>query len=191
MRLSERSLIDKIKKKPNSDKIHEMRRYQSRLKVMSEPLFFWEIEQESGWSEVKQAIRNSVTEEKYNRVLNFFSFPLPVVSIANDISEDLNRVFNGRNANFSVQYQNKRAEAQSRDLLMYLDTREWIEKHGRKVFKCQPQTIVVVDKDAKGVPYYLNIGLDKLIGYDCDEYDQFKYIIFEAIKFNWITFFYI
>ena len=179
MRLSESSLINKIKKKPNSDKIHEMRRYQSRLKVMSEPLFFWEIEQESGWSEVKQAIRNSVTEEKYNRVLNFFSFPLPVVSIANDISEDLNRVFNGRNANFSVQYPNKRAEAQSRDLLMYLDTREWIEKHGRKVFKCQPQTIVVVDKDAKGVPYYLNIGLDKLIGYDCDEYDKFKYIIFD------------
>jgi hypothetical protein len=74
-----------------------MMMYQSRLKVMSEPLFFWEIEQESGWSEVKQAIRNSVTPEKYNRVMNFFSFPLPVVSIANDISEDLNRVFNGRN----------------------------------------------------------------------------------------------
>ena len=179
MRLSESSLIDKIKKKPNSDKIHEMRRYQSRLKVMAEPLFFWEIEQESGWSEVKQAIRNSVTEEKYNRVLNYFSYPLPVVSIANDISEDLNRVFNGRNANFSVQYPNKRAEAQSRDLLMHLNTREWIEKHGRKVFKCQPQTIVVVDKDTTGVPYYLSIGIDKLIGYDCDEYDEFKYIIFE------------
>ena len=179
MRLSESSLIDKIKKKPNSDKIHEMRRYQSRLKVMAEPLFFWEIEQESGWSEVKQAIRNSVTEEKYNRVLNYFSYPLPIVSIANDISEDLNRVFNGRNANFSVQYPNKRAEAQSRDLLMHLNTREWIEKHGRKVFKCQPQTIVVVDKDTTGVPYYLSIGIDKLIGYDCDEYDEFKYIIFE------------
>tara|TARA_R110001606_G_scaffold106931_3_gene231520 strand:+ start:2884 stop:4521 length:1638 start_codon:yes stop_codon:yes gene_type:complete len=146
---------------------------------MAEPLFFWEIEQESGWSEVKQAIRNSVTEEKYNRVLNYFSYPLPIVSIANDISEDLNRVFNGRNANFSVQYPNKRAEAQSRDLLMHLNTREWIEKHGRKVFKCQPQTIVVVDKDTTGVPYYLSIGIDKLIGYDCDEYDEFKYIIFE------------
>ena len=179
MRLSETSIIKKIKKKPNSAKIYDMMRYQSRLKVMSEPLFFWEIEQETGWSEIKQAIRNSVTEEKYNRVLNFFSFPLPVVSIANDISEDLNRVFNGRNANFSVQYPNKRAEAQTADLLMMLNTRAWIEKHGRQVFKCQPQTVVVIDKNAQGVPYYLNIGLDKLIGYECDEFDNFKYIIFE------------
>ncbi len=179
MRLSESSLIKKIKKKPNQDRISDMKRYQSRLKVMSEPLFFWEIERETGWSEVKQAIRNSVTPEKYNRLMNFFSFPLPIVSIANDISEDLNRVFNGRNANFSVQYPNKRAEQQTEQLLMMLKTREWIEKHGRRVFKCQPQTIVVIDKDASGIPFYLSVGLDKLIGFECDEHDEFKYIIFD------------
>ena len=150
MRLSESSLIKKIRKKPNRDRIQDMINYQSRLKVMSEPLFFYEIEQETGWSEIKQAIRNSVTAEKYNRVLNFFSFPLPIVSISNDISEDLNRVFNGRNANFSIQFPNKRAEQQTSELLQSLNTRDWIEQHGRRVFKCQPQTVVVVDKDNSG-----------------------------------------
>ena len=179
MRLSESSLIKKIRKKPNKDRIQDMINYQSRLKVMSEPLFFYEIEQETGWSEIKQAIRNSVTAEKYNRVLNFFSFPLPIVSISNDISEDLNRVFNGRNANFSIQFPNKRAEQQTSELLQSLNTRDWIEQHGRRVFKCQPQTVVVVDKDNSGIPFYLSVGLDKLIGYKTDDFDRFKYVIFD------------
>lgn len=179
MRLSESSLLKKIKTKPNRDKIQDMMRYQSRLRVMSEPLFYWEIEQETGWSEIKQAIINSVSKEKYQRVMNFFSFPLPVVSISNDICEDLNRVFNGRNANFSIQYPNKRAESQTTELLLMLKTRQWIEKKGRKVFKNQPQTVVVIDKDNSGIPFYLSVGLDKLIGYDENENEEFNYIIFE------------
>ena len=147
---------------------------------MTEPMFFHEIEAESGWSEIKQAMRNALTPEKFNRVLSFFSFPLPICSISNDIVEDLNRVFNGRNANFSIQYPNKRAEAQTNELLYRLNTRDWIEKEGRKVFKCQPQTIVVVDKDEKGVPFYVSVGVDKLVGYQTDDFDRFEFIIFEV-----------
>jgi succinylglutamate desuccinylase len=94
-----------------------MQAYESRLKVMSEPLFFRELESETGWNEIKLAIRNSITAEKYQRVLQYFSYPLAIVSISDDILEDLNRVFNGRNANFSIQYPNKRAEAQATELL--------------------------------------------------------------------------
>lgn len=156
-----------------------MQAYESRLKVMSEPLFFRELESEVGWNEIKLAIRNSITPEKYQRVLQYFSYPLAIVSISDDIIEDLNRVFNGRNANFSIQYPNKRAEAQAAELLYKVNTRQYVEAVGRRAFKCKPQTIVVVDKDAMGIPYYVTVELDKLIGYQLSECkSKFQYIIF-------------
>jgi hypothetical protein len=156
-----------------------MQAYESRLKVMSEPLFFTELESETGWSEIKLAIRNSITPEKYQKVLQYFSYPLAIVSISDDILEDLNRVFNGRNANFNIQYPNKRAEAQAQELLYMLNTRKYIEKVGRRAFECKPQTIIVVDKDAMGVPYYVTVELDKLMSYELTPCKQhFKYIIF-------------
>ena len=156
-----------------------MQAYQSRLKVMTEPLFFYELESEIGWSEIKRAIKGSLTDEKYQRVLSFFSYPLAITSVSTDMLDDLKRVWNARNANFSVSYPNKRVEEQSSQLLAKLNTRNYIERIGRQALKCQPQNIVVVDKDEKGVPYYVNVTLDKLIDYKltpCGHY--FKYIIF-------------
>ena len=157
-----------------------MMSYESRLKVMSEPLFFRELETEQGWNEIKLAISNSISPEKYQRVLQYFSYPLAIVSISDDMLGDLMRVFNGRNANFSVQYPNKRAEENAENMLMNLNTRAYVEKTGRRAFKCKPQTIVVVDKDDKGIPYYVTIELDKLLCYEltpCKKY--FKYIAFK------------
>ena len=79
MLLNESQVIKLVKQKKSD--IGYMMSYESRLKVMSEPMFFSELESEVGWGEIKRAIRNSVTEEKYNRVLNFFSYPLAIVSI--------------------------------------------------------------------------------------------------------------
>ena len=177
MLLNESQVIKLIKSKSNQ--LGVMQAYESRLKVMSEPLFFRELESETGWNEIKLAIRNSITAEKYQRVLQYFSYPLAIVSISDDILEDLNRVFNGRNANFSIQYPNKRAEAQATELLYKVNTRSYVEAVGRRAFKCKPQTIVVVDKDAMGIPYYVTVELDKLIGYELSECkSKFQYIIF-------------
>ena len=79
---------------------------------MTEPLFFYELESEIGWSEIKRAIKGSLTDEKYQRVLSFFSYPLAITSVSTDMLDDLNRVWNARNANFSVSYPNKRVEEQ-------------------------------------------------------------------------------
>ena len=133
MLLNENQVIKLVKQKKNN--IGQMMSYESRLKVMSEPMFFTELESEVGWDEIKRAIYNSVTQEKYQRVLNYFSYPLAIVSISDDIMGDLNRVFNGRNANFGIEYPNKRAEEQTSQMLMNLDTRKYIEKVGRKAFK--------------------------------------------------------
>ena len=108
MLLNENQVIKLVKQKKNN--IGQMMSYESRLKVMSEPMFFTELESEVGWDEIKRAIYNSVTQEKYQRVLNYFSYPLAIVSISDDIMGDLNRLFNGRNDNFGIQYPNKRAE---------------------------------------------------------------------------------
>jgi len=81
MLLAENEIKSLIQKQPNKNKINQMMMYQSRLRVMSEPLFFYELEQETGWSEIKMAIRNSVTPDKYERILNFFSYPLAITSI--------------------------------------------------------------------------------------------------------------
>jgi len=156
-----------------------MMMYQSRLRVMSEPLFFYELEHETGWSEIKMAIRNSVTPDKYERILNFFSYPLAITSIADDVISDINRVFHGRNANFQVQYPNKRFEQAGQELAIKLNTRNFIQKCGQYVLRCQPQTIVVVDKDEDGMPYYVDVNLKKLIGYQLTPCQKnFQYIIF-------------
>ena len=86
MILSESQIIQKIKKRPNEDRIQVMKSYVSRLKVMSEPLFYYDIQKESGFYEILSAIKKSVTPEKYQRVLNFFSFPPPIVTGKHRIS---------------------------------------------------------------------------------------------------------
>lgn len=175
-----RSQIQKLLKNRGSwTKVGSLKSYESRLRVVSEPLFFYELERETAWNEIKRAIKNRVAPEKYEKTMLMFDFPLPVTSITSDIMGDLNRVWNGRNANFFVQFPNKRAEDVSQEILFQLNTRKFVEKVGRKAFQCKPQTIVIVDKDEKGVPYYIALDCERVLDYETSPCGE---------DFNWIMF---
>jgi hypothetical protein len=61
MLLNENQVIELLRKQKTQNKIYEMQSYESRLKVMSEPLFFRELESEQGWSEIKLAINEGIS----------------------------------------------------------------------------------------------------------------------------------
>ncbi len=179
MELSRNQVLSLIKTRGRHSKIGNTKRYESRLRVVSEPLMFYELERESAWNEIKYAIKSRVAPEKYEKTMLMFDFPLPVTSIVSDIMGDLNRVWNGRNANFFIQFPNDRAEDSSQELLFELNTRKFVEMVGRKAFQSQPQTIVVVDKNEDGVPYYIALDDKRVIDYSCKDDQEFNWVMFD------------
>lgn len=184
MDLSRKQIQELLTSKGQWSKVGNMKNYESRLRVVSEPLMFYELESETGWGEIKAAIKNRVASDKYEKTMLMFDYPLPITSISSDVMGDLNRVWNGRNANFFIQFPNKRAEDTSQELLFKLNTRQFVEKVGRMAFQCKPQTIVIVDKDENGMPFYIPLGLDRLIDYKQKDgsTSEFEFIAFRHSK---------
>lgn len=177
--LSNQQIQEKLKSNLKTDEIDDAKLYESRLKFISEPLDKLELADEEGWREYLYDIENRLTGEKYNSVVDFIGYPLPVVAISEDVVADLNKVWNARNANFSIQYPNERAERSANEIFANLKIREFIEKVGRSVIRNRPQTIVVIDKDMEGNPFFVTVCLDRLISYKLEPNGK---------EFDWICF---
>lgn len=181
--------IELVKRLPNSDKINEGKAYESMLRVLTEPLLQSELIGESGWGNLMSIMNNTLHPDKVERTKSFFTFPLPIVNIATDIFGDLMRVFEGRNANFSVTYPqsgSNQLEQRGEEILERVNVGKFIEKFGKNAIKNQPNSVVVVDKDDNGNPFLIYLTNDDLLGYewvkgsDCTE---FKFVIFEHSEF--------
>jgi hypothetical protein len=186
MELTDSKVIELVKKKPHYDKIVRGLDYESRLKIMTEPLFREEIIQERGYIEMTNLMRAHLGFEKGNRTLEFMTFPLVTVGVTHDCLLDLYKVFDSRNSSFKNQYINTTVEQRMEQLLAQIDVRKFIEKVGKKVLKNEPNTFIVVDKDEKGVPYLLDIDNDDILGYDWSEENdnQLEYFIFEHSEYK-------
>lgn len=166
MLLQDSEIIDLVKRRPNADLIEQGKRYESLLKVLTEVLFEDELNNESGWNDIKETMRLPLTAEKFERTLDFVRLPLPIINIAEDILSDINKVFNARNANFSTVYLRKSQEQRGEKVLANLKIKEFIERNGKKVFKNKPNSFVVVDKDQSGSPFLIFVTNDMLRGID-------------------------
>ena len=187
MRLSENQVIKLIQKKPNNTNIELGLKYESRLSVFTESLFYNNIERESGYMELLQIMENTLHPNKYKRTKDFFNYPLPIVNISKDVIGDIYRVFDSRNSNFSNDYgDNKTLQEVAESLLTNLGVRHFIETQGKKVLKNKPNTFVVVDKDLEGNPYLLNVPNEDLLGLEWKDnnYIELKYIIFKHSNFT-------
>jgi len=153
---------------------------------MTEPLWYYDIEKQTGYQELITIMSKTLHPNKSERVQDFFTYPLPIVNISNDITGDINRVFDSRNANFDIDYgENKTLQQQAEDLLTQVDVRKYVTKEGKKVLKNKPNTFVVVDKDKDGNPFLLSVHNKDVIGY---QYKSKRYLELEFFIFNHSTF---
>lgn len=174
--------LDAVKSPPNALQIRNGATYQSKLRVLTLPLELHDLEKEKGWKALLGSEKRKLTAEKYNEIAKFFTYPLAINMMSNDIMLDLYKVFDGRNANFSVDYMNDRAKNMGNEVLAKLDILNWIEETGKGVLKCAPNTIVVIDKDAQGDPILLPVANEQLVGYQFTDTGEFDYVIFVHSK---------
>ncbi len=178
MSLSNEQAIAVVRKQPNQSELKKGEKYQSRLRLLTVPLERSDMRKETAWNELLNGLKEKLTTEKYNAISKYFTFPLSISVMAQDIATDLYKVFDGRNAVFSIEYPNDRIKETASTILAELDVRGWVERVGKKVLKCQPNTVVVIDKDEAGDPILLAVQNEKIISYEFTKSGQFEYIAF-------------
>jgi hypothetical protein len=179
MSLSSNQALEAAKNPPNQAQVLKGEKYESRLRILTQAYSNEDIQHESAWKEVKNYLFNTLTTDKYNAVLKYFTFPLSIVNISNDILTDLYTVFSGRNANFETKYPNERFKENATTLLSGLNIRQWIEEKGKDVLKCMPNSITVIDINEKGEPYLILVPNNKLLGYEFKKDGSFDFVVFE------------
>lgn len=155
---------------------------QSRLRIFTVPYDRVSIQKEPAFKELLNGLGGKLTDEKYTAIAKYFVYPLDMVSISEDISQDLFKFFDARNAVFSVEYPHDRIKDTGDAMLAELDVRTWIEKVGRNVLKCAPNSIVILDKDENGDILLIDLPNEKLLGYQFTKEGDFKFIVFEHSK---------
>jgi len=162
--------------------VKEGEKYQSRLRILTEAYSAKEIQHQSAWQEVKTYLSNTLTSDKYNAIIKYFTFPLSIVNVSNDIMTDIYTVFNGRNATFDIEFQNQRFKEIAEQILSELNVRQWIEEKGKKVLKSAPNAVTVIDLDDQGNPLLVLVPNEKIKGYEFTTKGTFDYIVFEHSK---------
>jgi hypothetical protein len=182
--LSDEQAIKIVKEKPNSNVIARGLIYESRLRLYTEVLQKDEIQQEYAYSELLQSMANTLHKDKYQSTLKFISYPLPIVNITRDISADLERVFDARNANFSFTAPSDTAQERVNKLLGRLKVRAYINRVGKQVMKNRPNTFVVLDKDDKGEVYIVTVYNKDIVAFEWEDIESgtLSYICYKHSK---------
>lgn len=160
MILNERTVLDVLGNPSNTDKINAVKRQESQLRVFTEDMSKDEVMTEPYWKTVLETMKQR-SSAKYDRVIQFARYPLPVVQISDSILNDFFKVYDGKNKYFNVE--GDRDIERLKEWIHETNPAKWIEDESKKVFKNKPGSFLVVDKDENGTPYLLNIGTDRLL----------------------------
>lgn len=182
MSLSSSEAIRIVQAPTNHQKVRSGAKYESRIRLLTEAYDSETIEKQSAWQEVKNYLRGTLTTDKYEAIMKYWTFPLSGVNISNDMLSDLFYVFNARNTSFEIQYPNSRLNEASEAMLSNLGVRRWIEDNGKKVLKCAPNSLTIVDIDGDGNPALILVQNEQLLGYELKEDGSFEYVIFQHSK---------
>lgn len=176
MELSQTSAIEVIKSPKNKANIQSAKEAESQLRVFTEEMKKHELEAESYWNNFLTMMKER-SYKKYDRVLQFARYPLPVVDISDSILTDFFKVFDGKNRFFNVE--GDRNIERLDEWIRNNDPDQWIQQESKKVYKNKPNSFVVVDIDAEGNPYLIMIDSERLIDaeFKTDEGDL-EYIAF-------------
>ncbi|MDB0602159.1 hypothetical protein PL373_13575 [Tenacibaculum maritimum] len=178
MKLSE-SQIKKILENPKLKKeINEGKKYESRLRVFTEPKYLDDLKNEAGWKEVTSFLDNIFSTERSKRIKQYISYPLSSVDITESILTDLYKVFDARNTFFDFELTKSNGGDKLKTSIARINPVKWIEEKGKEVLKNKPNTVVVIDKDKDGNPYLLSIENDRIIDCSINTDSTLNYIAF-------------
>jgi hypothetical protein len=160
MILNETTVIDVLKEPKSTSQINSVKQQESQLRVFTEEMSEAEIKSEHYWIEFQKKMK-ARSQKKFDRVIQFARFPLPVVQLCDSILNDFFKVFEGKNKYFNVD--GDRDVPRLKEWIEENKPSKWIENESRIVFKNKPSSFVVVDRDDNGNPYLINICADRLI----------------------------
>ena len=150
--------------------------YESQLRVFTQKLSKNELYGETYWSDLLGRLSDR-TKKKFNRILDFSRFPLPVIQLSDSIFKEYFKVFEGKNRYFNVQAD--RDVSALENWINECDPVMWIEENGKDVLSKKPTSFVVVDIDENGKPYLVLIDGNRLIDAKYkDKKGQLEYIAF-------------
>ncbi len=116
-------------------------------------------------------VRGLLPKDKFNTFVKLFQFPLPTVSLVEDVYRELERVFHSRNASATYQFTDTRLEEDwakyRKDMLG--EPGVWRSVGWRKM-QVAPNSVLVVDLPEKQVgsmpePYFYWLGLEDIVDY--------------------------
>lgn len=176
MVLSDEKAREILKSPRHKNEIESAKEVESQLRVFTEEMSKPELESEQYWRELK-TIMKARSDKKFDRVMMFSRFPLPVVQICDSILNDYFKVFEGKNRFFNVE--GDRNIDRLNDWISDNKVAKWIEKNAIPVFKNKPLSFVVVDRDQEGNAYLILVDSKRLIDAEIkDESGNLEYIAF-------------
>lgn len=165
MKLSESQIKEILSSPKLQTEIQEGKKYESRLRIFTEPKTENQIKKEVGWDEINNFLDKIFNAERSKRIKDFINFPLSSVDITESILTDLYKVFDARNTFFDFELPKNKGGEKLKKAIDEINPIKWIEKNGKEALKNKPNTIVVIDKDKDGKPYLIAVNNDRVI--DC------------------------
>ena len=140
MILDEQKAMDVVKNPVSSKEINEVKAQESQFRVFTEDMSHNELKDEKYWVSLMDQMKNR-SDKKFDRVIEFARYPLPVVQLSDSILNEYFRVFDGKNRYFNVT--GDRDISALEDWIVKNQPEKWIETHGRQVFKNKPNSFGV------------------------------------------------
>lgn len=181
MILAETQIRELIKNPKHSEEINKGRKYESRLRLFTEPKDESDAKKEPAYTEFQNRLKKLLSPKKYDRILDFIDYPLTVVDVAESCHSELMKVFDSRNSFFKHDYNNVGTRDNIDPKISAMNIRSFIEEQGSLFLKNRPNIIVVIDINEEGQPYLIPLKLSRVIDFELSEEDHtcFEYIIFE------------
>lgn len=159
MILNTTSAMELLKNPRHTSQIQSVKNTESQLRVFTEEMKKDELSNEPYWNEFVATMK-SRSAKKFDRVLQFARYPLPIVQLSDSILNDFYKVFDGKNRFFNVE--GDRNIDRLHQWIRENEPDQWIQEQSIDVFKNKPNSFVVVDIDEAGNPFLILIDSERL-----------------------------
>ena len=172
MKLSESQILKIVQSPKNKSEVENGRKHESRLRLFTEPMFkeaLMRDKSNTAYKEFTSFMDQAIARDKAIRIREFLLYPLTSIAMCQSVLKELFKVFDAGNSYFSVQTVKKNGGEQMQKALNRLSLKNWITEEGKKVLTNKPNTVIVLDKNEQGEPYFIPVYNHRIIDIDLKE----------------------
>lgn len=163
MKYTNDQIQEKLKNPTYRAQIKNAQKYEGEIKLFTEAKDEEELRGNDAFKDLCKLIEKRLPEKAYKRVQDFIEYPLASVDLLNSILVELYRVFQSKNVFYSFEVDNETINKEVKEIVKSLDVQNYVIETGKRVFKNNPNLIVVIDKDENGNPYIVTVDGNRLI----------------------------